>query len=183
MKRAVGLLELKNITTGILVADAMLKAAHVELLLSQPLCPGKYVVMVGGDVGAVQSAVRSGKSVGGSENVVDEFVLPNIHPDVFQALAGCTEVKQIKSLGVIECYSVASAIVVADTAAKAAAVQILEVRLARGMGGKAVVSVTGEIGAVTAAVRAGSHAIEDSGFLVDRLVIAAPHPELHQALF
>lgn len=183
MKRAIGLLELKNITKGILVADAMLKAANVELLLSQPLCPGKYVVMVGGDVGAVQSAVRSGKSAGGSENVVDEFVLPNIHPDVFQALAGCTEVKQIKSLGVIESYSVASAIVAADTAAKAAAVQILEVRLARGMGGKAVVSVTGEIGAVTAAVRAGSNAIENSGFLVDQLVIAAPHQGLHQALF
>ena len=183
MKRAIGLLEIKNITKGILVADAMLKAANVDLLLSQPLCPGKYVVMVGGDVGAVQSAVRSGKNAGGSDNIVDEFVLPNIHPDVFQALGGCTEVKQIKSLGIIESYSVASAIVAADTAAKAAVVQLLEVRLARGMGGKAVVSVTGEVGAVTAAVRAGSSAIQDTGFLVDQLVIAAPHHSLHQALF
>lgn len=183
MKQAIGLLELTNVTKGIVTADAMLKAANVELLLAQPLCPGKYVVMVGGDVGAVQSAVRSGKSVGGADNVVDEFVLPNVHPDVFQALSGCTEVKQIKALGVIESYSVASAIIAADTAAKAAAVQILEVRLARGMGGKAVVSVTGEIGAVEAAVRAGSNAIEKSGFLVDKVVIAAPHQDLHQALF
>lgn len=183
MKRAIGLLEIKNITKGILVADAMLKAANVELVQSQPLCPGKYVVMVGGDVGAVLSAVLSGKNAGGSENIVDEFVLPNIHPDVFQALAGCTEVKQIKSLGIIESYSAASAIVAADTAAKAAAVQIVEVRLARGMGGKAVVSVTGEVGAVTAAVRAGSNAIEKTGFLVDQLIIAAPHHSLHQALF
>ncbi|HWR42192.1 BMC domain-containing protein [Sporomusa sp.] len=182
MKRAIGLLEIKNITKGILVADTMLKAANVELIMSQPLCPGKYVVMVGGDVGAVQSAVRSGKGVG-TENIVDEFVLPNIHPDVFQALSGCTEVKQIKSLGVIESYSVASAIIAADTAAKAAAVQLLEVRLARGMGGKAVVSMSGEVGAVTAAVRAGSNAIQDSGFLVDQLVIPAPHHSLHQALF
>lgn len=183
MKRAIGLLEIKNITKGILVADAMLKAANVELVMSQPLCPGKYVVMVSGDVGAVQSAVRSGKSVGGTENVVDEFVLPNVHTDVLHALSGCTEVKQIKSLGVIESYSVASAVVAADTAAKAAAVQLLEVRLARGMGGKAVVSMTGEVGAVTAAVRTGSNAIKDSGFLVDQLVIAAPHHSLHQALF
>lgn len=183
MKRAIGLLELKNITKGILAADAMLKAANVELILSQPLCPGKYVVMVGGDVGAVQSAVRSGKSVAGTETVVDEFVLPNIHVDVIQALSGCTEVKEIRALGVIESYSVASAVVAADTAAKAANVKLLEVRLARGMGGKAVVSLTGEVGAVTAAVRAGSNIIKDSGFLVDQLVIPAPHHGLHQSLF
>ncbi len=65
MKHAIGLLEIKNITKGILVADAMLKAANVELILAQPLCPGKYVVMVSGDVGAVQSAVRSGLAAGG----------------------------------------------------------------------------------------------------------------------
>ncbi|WP_425060129.1 hypothetical protein SCACP_07780 [Sporomusa carbonis] len=183
MKHAIGLLEIKNITKGILVADAMLKAANVELILAQPLCPGKYVVMVAGDVGAVQSAVRSGKSMGGTENVVDEFVIPNIHSGVFQALSGCAEVKQIKSLGIIESYSVASAIVAADAAAKAAAVELLEVRLARGMGGKAVVSLTGEVSAVTSAVRAGSSAIQDSGFLVDQLVIAAPHHNLHGSLF
>lgn len=183
MRRAIGLLEIKNITKGILVADAMLKAANVELILSQPLCPGKYIVMVGGNVGAVQSAVQNGKNAGGTENIVDEFVLPNIHGDVFQALAGCTAIKQIKSLGIIESYSVASAIVAADTAAKSADIQLLEVRLARGMGGKAVVSLSGEVGAVKAAILAGSQVIQDSGFLVDQLVIAAPHHSLHQALF
>lgn len=183
MKRAMGLLELKNITKGILAVDAMLKAANVELILSQAMCPGKYVVMVAGDVGAVQSAVRSGKAVVGSENVVDEFVVPNLHDSVFPAFSGCTEVKELKSLGVIESYSVASAIVAADAAAKAAAVELLEVRLARGMGGKAVVTLTGDVGAVTAAVRAGSNAIKDSGFLVDQLVVPAPHVGLKGLVF
>jgi microcompartment protein CcmL/EutN len=161
----------------------MLKAANVELLLSQPLCPGKYIVMVAGDVGAVQSAVRSGKATCGEENIVDEFLLPNIHPNVFPAITGCTEIKELRSLGIIESYSVASAIVAADTAAKSAAVNILEVRLARGMGGKAVVSLSGEVGAVNAAVQAGSNAIKDTGFLVDKLVIAAPHRGLQGSLF
>ena len=183
MKRAIGLLELKNITKGILAVDAMLKAANVEMILSQAMCPGKYVVMVAGDVGAVQSAIRSGKAVSGSDHVVDEFVLPNLHDSVFPALSGCTEVKELKSLGVIESYSVASAIVAADTAAKSAAVELLEVRLARGMGGKAVVTLTGDVGAVTAAVRAGSNAIKDSGFLVDQLVLPAPHSGLRSVVF
>jgi microcompartment protein CcmL/EutN len=183
MKRAIGLLELKNITTGIQAADAMLKAANVEMVLAQAMCPGKYVVMVSGDVGAVQSAISSGKSVGGMENVVDEFVLPNLHDSVFPALSGCTAITELKALGVIESYSVASAIVAADTAAKAASIELLEVRLARGMGGKAVVTLTGDVGAVNAAVRAGSNAIKESGFLVDQLVLAAPHPNLGALVF
>ncbi len=183
MKRAIGIMEIKNIAKGFLVADAMLKAANVELIMANSLCPGKYIIMVAGDVGGVQNAVRSGRSTGGSENIVDETVLPNIHNDIFKALSGSTEVKNIRSLGIIETYSVASAIVAADTAAKAAAIELLEVRLARGMGGKAVVSLTGEVGAVNSAVRAGVNAIQEHGFLVDHLVIAAPHQALHKALF
>ena len=183
MKRAIGLLELKNTTRGILAADTMLKAANVEILMAQTMCPGKYVVMVAGDVGAVQSAIRSGKAAGGDENVVDEFVLPNLHDSVFPALSGCTEVKELKALGVIESFSVASAITAADVAAKAAAVELLEVRLARGMGGKAVVTLTGDVGAVSAAVRAGACAIQDSGFLVDQLVLPSPHAGLRSLVF
>lgn len=183
MKRAIGLLELKNITRGILAADAMLKAANVEILMAQAMCPGKYVVMVAGDVGAVQSAVKTGTSVSGSENVVDEFVLSNLHDSVFPALSGCTEIKEVRSLGIIESYSVASAIIAADTAVKASNVELIEVRLARGMGGKAMVTLTGDVGAVTAAIRAGSNAIKDSGFLVDQLVLPAPHNALHKVLF
>jgi microcompartment protein CcmL/EutN len=183
MKRAIGLLELKNITRGLLAADAMLKAANVEILMAQAMCPGKYVVMVAGDVGAVQSAVRSGTAVSGAENVVDEFVLPNLHDSIFPALTGCTEIKEVRSLGVIESYSVASAIIAADTAVKASNVELIEVRLARGMGGKAMVTLTGDIGAVNAAVKAGSNAIHDSGFLVDQLVLPAPHSALHKVLF
>ncbi|HMM21116.1 MAG TPA: BMC domain-containing protein [Selenomonadales bacterium] len=182
MKAAIGLLEIKTVTRGIEAADQMLKSANVELVMAQPLCPGKYVIMVTGDVGAVQSAVRTGKTVG-ADSVVDEFVLPNVHPGVYPALAGCTDVKELKALGVIESFSVASAITAADAAAKAAPVELVEIRLARGMGGKAVVLLTGDVGAVTAAVRTGSAMIEDSGFLVDRLVIAAPHKALHEALF
>lgn len=183
MKRAIGLLELKNITRGILAADAMLKAANVEILMAQAMCPGKYVVMVAGDVGAVQSAVKTGTAVSGAENVVDEFVLPNLHDSVFPALSGCTDIKVVKSLGIIESYSVASAIIAADIAVKSSNVELIEVRLARGMGGKAMVTLTGDVGAVTAAIRAGSNAIKDSGFLVDQLVLPAPHSALHKVLF
>ncbi|SDF56619.1 BMC domain-containing protein [Sporolituus thermophilus] len=181
MKRAIGLLEIKNVARGIFIADAMLKAGNVELISALSLCPGKYIIMVAGDVGAVQSAVNSGRNAG-QEFVVDDFILPNVHPSLFPALAGCTEIKSLGALGIIETFSAASAVAAADTAAKAAPVELVEIRLARGLGGKAVITLTGDVGAVTAAVQAGSTAIEESGFLVDRVVLAAPHKDLHEAI-
>ncbi|WP_153069873.1 BMC domain-containing protein, partial [Escherichia coli] len=54
MSKAVGILELSSIAKGMETGDAMLKSANVELLVSKTLCPGKFLLMLGGDVGAVQ---------------------------------------------------------------------------------------------------------------------------------
>ena len=45
---AVGCLETSSIARGIESADAMLKAAQVRLLACNPVCPGKYIIIVGG---------------------------------------------------------------------------------------------------------------------------------------
>ena len=60
MGKSIGLLELKSIPVGIETADAVLKAANVELLTATPTCPGKYVIIICGAVGAVKSAMESG---------------------------------------------------------------------------------------------------------------------------
>jgi microcompartment protein CcmL/EutN len=46
--RSIGLLELTSIASGYVVADTVLKAANVELLLSRSICSGKYLVLCGG---------------------------------------------------------------------------------------------------------------------------------------
>ncbi len=65
MSKAVGILELSSIAKGMETGDAMLKSANVELLVSKTLCPGKFLLMLGGDVGAVQQAINSGASLAG----------------------------------------------------------------------------------------------------------------------
>lgn len=181
MKLAVGLLEFRNITRGIAAADAMCKAANVDIVFAQAVCIGKYIVMVTGDVGAVQNAVQSGKRVGGSEQLIDSLVLSNLHDNVFTALKGRSKRDTLEALGVIESRSVASAIIAADAAAKAARVEILEVRLARFMGGKAVVTLTGDVAAVKVAVQSGCQVIGDK--LVDQLVLPSPHKNLGTLVF
>ena len=51
MGRAIGMVELSSIARGIETSDSMLKAAQVELLRSVTVCPGKYMVIVGGEIG------------------------------------------------------------------------------------------------------------------------------------
>jgi microcompartment protein CcmL/EutN len=180
-KNSIGLIELSSIAAGFEVSDAMLKAADVELVLARTICSGKYMVLIRGDVGAVESAVQNGCRTG-DFSVIDTFIIPNVHESLFPALSGLTKAEAIESLGILESFSVASLIEGADAMAKAANVRLLEVRLAMALGGKAFATVTGSVSAVRSAVEAGAQAIAKKGLLVNKVVIAQPRPELLQEL-
>ena len=181
MPLALGLLEFKSVSAGVQAADAMLKAARVDLLYAGATCPGKYVSIVSGEVAAVHSAVAAGRMVS-EPFVVGELVLANVHPDVLPAVSATTLVAVTAALGVLETFSIASAILAADAAAKAADVQLIEVRIARGLGGKAFVVFTGEVAAVEAAMNAAIQPPKAEGLLTHYTVIPAPHPDLAQSL-
>jgi microcompartment protein CcmL/EutN len=175
--QALGCVETSSIARGLEAADAMLKAAQVILLAANPVCPGKYVVLVGGHVAEVQAAVAAGEAVA-ADTLVDRLVIPNIHPQVMQAFTATTNPEKIESLGMIETFSAVAAIIAGDEAVKAARVDLLEIRLARAMGGKAFVLLTGEVSAVRAAVEAGNRAARAQGLLLGYTVIPSPHPDL-----
>jgi microcompartment protein CcmL/EutN len=176
-KNSIGLIELTSIASGYLSCDAMLKAADVDVVLSRSICSGKYMVMVRGDVAAVEAAVASGRRAG-HFSVVDSFVIPNLHESVFPALSGITKVEALDALGIVESFSVASLIEGADAAVKAANIQLIEIRLAMALGGKAFVTLTGSVAAVESAVAAGAQVVGAKGMLVNKVVIASPRAEL-----
>ena len=174
---AIGLIEYSSIAKGIGSADAMVKAAEVELVISRTICSGKYMNLVAGDVQAVKSSIAAGEDFG-QESVIDTFIIPNVHPDVFPAMSGSTGVEELDALGIVESFSVASLIEGADAAAKAAEVHLIEVRLAMALGGKAFFTMTGPVGAVRSAVDAAEAVISRAGMLVNTVVIPSPRPEL-----
>ena len=174
---SIGLIELTSIAAGFQVADAMLKAANVDLLLSRSICSGKYMVMVRGEVGAVEASVAAGTSAS-RHAVIDSFVIPNLHESVFPAISGASKVEALEALGVVESFSVASLIEGADAAVKAANVELIEIRLAMALGGKAFVTMTGDVAAVQSAVDAGAQIVGQKGMLVNKVVIPHPRPEL-----
>jgi microcompartment protein CcmL/EutN len=146
-------------------------------MISRTICSGKYMTLISGDVAAVTSAVdRAVNTIG--FGVIDQFVIPNVHHTIFPAIAGHNNVQMLESLGIVESYSVASLIEAADAAVKAAKVQLVELRLAMALGGKAFFSVTGDVAAVTSAVDAGARVVSEKGLLVNKVVIANPRQEL-----
>ena len=91
-EKSIGLIELSSVAAGFEVADTMLKAGNVRLILSRSICSGKYMVLIGGDTAAVQSAVAAGAEAANG-CLIDQFVIPNVHPDVFVALGRTTPVE------------------------------------------------------------------------------------------
>lgn len=174
---AIGLIEMSSIARGFETADAMLKAADVILVMARTICSGKYIALVAGDVAAVESSVAAGLDVA-KESAIDDLVIPNVHPAIFPAINATGITAKKGAMGIVESFSVASLIEGADAAAKAAAIDLLEMRLAMALGGKAFVTFTGDVAAVEAAVSAASEVISRKGLLVNRVVIPSPRDEI-----
>lgn len=177
----VGLLEFSSIATGIEATDRVLKEAAVEVLFARPVSPGKYVVLFTGTVDDVRSSLRAGAELR-EEDVVDRLFLAAVHEGVLRGLRRPVEVPELDAVGVIETFTVASAVLAADVAAKRAEVTVVELHLARGIGGKSYVTLTGEVSDVEDAVRAGASTAEQAGLLHRRVVVPRPHEALRDVL-
>lgn len=178
---AIGVVEVNSIPLGVLCGDRMCKTAQVTLVAAQTVCAGKYIVVVCGEVAAVKSSVSAG--VAGAENaLVDQIIIPNVDERVIAAMNGACPAEQVQAVGVMETFSLAGAISAADIAVKAAAVDLIEVRLGRGMGGKSFVVVTGEVAAVEASVQAARQDEQLKGMLSSSVVIPSPHMDMIRAL-
>lgn len=177
MFKAIGVIELKSIPKGVEATDAALKSAGVELVSAHPSCPGKYEIILTGSISNVTAAVNhvEGKFEG---YIIDCSIMGRIDEQVVTALFGTNTGERKGSLGLIETYSAATTIKAADIAVKTAKVDIFDLRVSRGMGGKGVIMLTGEVGDVTAAVEAGANYAKTSGQLSSTAVIAAPHADL-----
>src|SRR5262249_13320287 len=123
---AIGAIETSSIAQGVVTGDSMVKTADVELLQATTLTPGKYWVLIGGEVAPVRASLRRGLEVA-AEPLLDSLFIPQLHAQVLPALGGAVARRDDDALGVIETLTAASAIEAADAAAKAAAVTLRDV--------------------------------------------------------
>lgn len=87
VQKALGMIETRGLVAVTEAADAMLKAANVELVGTEKIGSGLVTVMVSGDVGAVKAAVEAGSAVASRlGEVVATHVIPRPHGDVVKIL-------------------------------------------------------------------------------------------------
>lgn len=173
MAAAIGLLELSSIAAGFAAQDAILKAAEVELLMARTICPGKFIILIGGKVAGVETSIRSGADAA-KGFIVDQLIIPNVDRRVFPALTGSVDVPESysKAIGVIETFSSVSIIQAADTAVKSANVNLFRVHVAMAIGGKGFLLLCGDVASVKTAISAGVAAIKEEGMLVNMEIIS-----------
>lgn len=179
---AVGILELKSIARGYVVADEMVKKAQVQLVKAHSICPGKFIVMIAGEVEEVKEAMKSGEDRS-SDMLISKIFIPYVHYGIIPALTATTKNIKWDAVGIVESFSVADAFLAMDVALKKAEVQAVDIRLANGLGGKAYFILTGELNEMEEAVAAAKEFLMSEGNLVGFEIIANPHQEFLNNLF
>ncbi|MCO4770999.1 MAG: BMC domain-containing protein [Deltaproteobacteria bacterium] len=175
-KPAIALLELDSIARAMRTGDAMVKRATVEVAYAGPVSPGKYLILVTGFEAEVEESWLAGVADAG-DHLVDSLYLPGAHKGAVKALHGAThQLDDDLSLGVLETRTVSAAIVACDAALKMAEVEVLEMRLGKGIGGKGVFTLAGEQWDVEAALEAALTSIEDRRAVVAHELIPRPDP-------
>ncbi len=87
VQQALGMVETRGLVAAIEAADAMLKAANVELVGTEKIGSGLVSVMVRGDVGAVNAAVDAGLAAAQKlGEIIATHVIPRPHTDVEKIL-------------------------------------------------------------------------------------------------
>lgn len=174
---ALALLELSSIAVGIRTGDAMAKRSPIRVLLAGTVHPGKYLVLVGGDVASVEEALDAGHEAAGAW-LVDEVFLPHPHPSVEAAVRGERQAGAGEAVGVVELQTVAALLGAADRGVKGADVTLREMHLADALGGKSYCIFQGDVSEVEAAVELAVDGLAGPHLLLERVVIPQIHGEM-----
>lgn len=173
---ALALLEFNSIAAGMFSGDAMAKRADLDIIYAGTVQPGRYLVLIGGAVAEVEEALAAGLAAM-PEALTDHVYLPGVHPDVVRGLTARRLTFTGDALGIVETTTVPAVIQAADAGIKGADVQIVEIRLADGLGGKGLVLFDGKVSDAEAAISIATSSIPLKT-LVRQVVISQLHPEM-----
>lgn len=176
MLKSLGVIEFSSIAKGIEVADKMVKAATVEMLMLRHVCPGKFMVILCGEVEDVNEAVNTTISYD-REKIVESAVISNAHEDLISSLKKRVNINSFEAIGVFETSTITSTLIALDSALKSTSVALVRVVLGNGIGGKSYFVVTGTISNVEEAIKTAFISINPKK-LIYKTVIPSPSVEI-----
>jgi microcompartment protein CcmL/EutN len=178
---AIALIELSSIAAGAYAADRMVKRSPVELLHAGTLQPGKYLILIGGGTAEVEESYREGMQTAEAA-IIDEVFLPQVHRQVIEALDGARTFAKYDSMVVLETSTIAAIVRATDAAAKGAMVEVAEMRLGSGLGGRGLAMLTGERTDVEAAAEIATQSLAGRSVTLCHSIISNVHEQFAKGM-
>jgi len=177
MGNALALLEFDSVASGLRALDILVKEAQVDVLEANLVEPGKFLVLYVGGVAEVESSHTAVKEQF-QPSLKAEMLLPMVHAALVEGLKGTDDRQPPEALGIVEGVDVATTLVAADRSLKDADVQLVGIRVAVGLGGRAYYVIRGALHDVEVGVGVGADLLEAAERLHRIEVIARPHDEM-----
>ena len=150
---ALAMVDVADIPLGLLALDALVKEAPVEVLASGTIQCGRYLILFAGAVEPVElSLERAFGAVG--DALYDQVLLPHAEPRILPAIrqAAIRWPDAGDSLGVVQAGAPPTLARAVDAGLKGADVELVQLRIADGLGGKGIAMLWGETHDVEAAI-------------------------------
>jgi microcompartment protein CcmL/EutN len=178
---AIALIELSSIAAGAFAADRMVKRSPVELIRAGTVQPGKYLILIGGGTAEVEESYYEGMQTAEAA-ILDEVFLPQVHRQVVEALEGTRSFSKYESLVVLETSTIAAIVRATDAAAKGALVEVAELRIGSGLGGRGFAILTGTRTDVEAAADIATRSLAGRNVTLCHSIISNVHEQFAERL-
>ncbi|MBI5533610.1 MAG: BMC domain-containing protein [Deltaproteobacteria bacterium] len=158
---ALAMIVLSDIPVGLRALDALAKQAPVELFATGTIQCGRYLIAFGGQVEAVGRS-HDAALAAASGSVLDQVLLAHVDERIVPAwrTGKVQSLDKGDTLGVIQVSAPPTLMRAVDVALKGALVELIELRIGDGLGGKAIATLIGETHDVQAAIALANEAIE-----------------------
>ena len=181
---ALAMVELCDLPSGLVALDALAKEAPVVVVGAGTIHHGHFLIVFAGSVAEVEMSYA--RAIERAEAaIVDRVLLPDAEPRLLPALSRGERRPPLvgDALGMLEARSSPTLVGAVDAALKGTDVELVELRLAEGLGGKALASLWGYQHDVDAAVELAAKRLERGRFEgSSTTVIANAHPEVTRVL-
>jgi microcompartment protein CcmL/EutN len=175
---AIAIVEFSSIADAVFTTDALLKKAPISMIKSGTVSAGRFLTIFGGSTGSVAESLTEALTVGAG-SILDHTFLPDIHPDLHDAILGKRNPCQPLSVAILETDTVAANIRAAEAALKGTNVTLLEIRLAEyELSGKAISLYNGQLHQIEAAIALADDALRGRTAFTRHRIIASPHDTL-----
>lgn len=172
MSSSIASFEFKSISKGIEVTDEMVKLAEVQIFLYRVICPGRLLVILGGEEDAIKRVFQRGNESGNGQ-ILDSAIVSSVHSVVIQGLTTRIVRPVNGAVGLFETMTISSGIKALDSTLKGGNLSLIKLQIASGISGRLVYTVSGDVSDVEQGIKSGIEAIE-ARRIINTSIIRSP---------